>query len=172
MEMKQLLMYAVPIGIAGAVIYYFATKQPAAAGAAPVTAAPSQMLPAPQDTITRGLIPTDLGVNSWNFALLANTWNTVVNTTVPRGVKSIKFTGISYGGTNASQIRITAGTSVREVWPIKFVAGLQSQLWYDDSPSTALENQPVIIDVYATGAATETISIMGEVAEIRGRTIA
>lgn len=170
MKIKQLLTYAIPIAIGGAVIYYLVTRPPAVPPAAVPT--PPTMVPVPEGTITRGLIPADLGVTSWDFALLANQWNTVINTTVPRGVKSIKFQGVSFAGTNATQIRITAGAAVREIWSITRIPGLISQIWYDPSPSTATENQPVIVDVYSKGVATETVSLIGEVTEIRGRTIA
>jgi hypothetical protein len=55
---------------------------------------------------------------------------------------------------------------------LDWIAGLESQVFTDTSPSIAQQNQPVIIDVYAKAAATEGINIMGTVVERRGMVVA
>lgn len=167
---EKYLLYAIPLIGAAALVFYLMTKQQAAAPAAAPGQAVAQVLPS--NLVKRGLTPQDLGVTDFNLTALGAGWTNMVNTAVPQGIKEIKFTGLSYSGTLASQVRISAGTSMREYWPVRYIAGLISHVWYDDSPSVALENQPVVIDVNFTGAATEYIGLMGEVTEIRGRTVA
>jgi hypothetical protein len=146
------------------------------AGAANVTntllsMASQQLGLPPSELSVRGLRPQDLGLTTFNITAGGAGWTNVCTATVADNT-FIAFTGCSYGGTNFGQLRIQAGARYAEYWPLTFIAGLVSQLWYDDSPSIAQQNQPVIIDAYAKAAATESINIMGTVVEKRGLTIA
>ena len=183
-KMEQVLMYGIPIAIGGAIVYLLATKpvQAAAGAAAPQEAIKPgiegelmsmamRQLGLPQSEIViRGLRPQDLGINTFNVTAGGAGWATMANTAVADNT-FIAFTGCSYSGTNFAQLRITSGASVREYWPISFIAGLESQLWHDDSPSIAQQNQGVMIEAYAKAAGTEEINIMGVVAEKRGITL-
>lgn len=185
MRAEDLLKYGIPVVIVAAIMYLFATRQqaPAAAGA-PSAVTPvasgvegqlirmAQTQGAP-DYIVRSLTPTDLGLASWSVTAGGAGWTNMVNTTVA-DQRWIAITGVSYYEATplATQIRIQAGASMREYWPLTFIAGLQSHMWTDDTPPIAQQNQPVIIDVNFTGAATETISLMGIVVEKRGMTVA
>jgi len=184
-KMEKVIMYGIPIVIGGAIVYYLATKPAApaaAAGAAPqevmkpgiegeLMSMAMRQLGLPQSEIViRGLRPQDLGINTFNVAAAGAGWTTLANATVADNT-FIAFTGCSYSGTNFAQLRITSGASVREYWPISFIAGLESKLWHDDSPSIAQQNQPVMIEAYAKAAGTEEINIMGVVAEKRGITL-
>ena len=132
----------------------------------------SQQLGLPQsELVVRGLIPQDLGLITFSITAAGAGWTSVCNTATPDNT-FISLEGCSYGGTVFSQLRIQAGSRYVEYWPLTFISGLQNQLWYDDSPSVAQQNQPIIIDAYASGAGTENINIMGTVVEKRGITIA
>lgn len=154
----------------------FSGEMSSGATGAPLTllSIASQQLGIPPSELTvRGLRPEDLGLTtSWNFTSGAvNTWENWINTTVADN-RFIAFQGVSYAGTNFSQIRIQAGARYVEYWNLNFISGLVSKLWFDDSISIAEQNQPVVIDVISKAAlATESIDIIGTVVEKRGLTI-
>lgn len=189
MQIEKYVPYIVIGGLGIGILYYLVTR-PAPVAAAPAAAAPPTVvkpgiegilldmamkqtgLPE-SEIVIRGLRPQDLGLNNWSHtSVAANAWENMATGTVADST-FIAFTGVSYAGTNFSQLRITSGAAVREIWPIAFVAGLRDQLWHDNTPSIAQQNQPVIIDVIAkAGAATESVNIMGVVAEKRGMVVA
>ena len=185
----------------GAVIYYFLTQQPAPAavvagearsemvkvgmpsftGTPPATGAgsnllaiASQQLGIPQnELIMRSLRPEDIGLTT-SFAFTstaANTWENWVSTTIADNT-FIALTGVAYSGTTFRQMRIQAGARYVEYWPLSFISGLESQLWFDSSPPIVEQNQPLVIDIISTAAATEYPALMGTVVEKRGLVIA
>jgi len=124
------------------------------------------------ELVTRSLRPQDIGLTSWNHtSTAANVWDNFATATVADNT-FIAFGGVSYGGTNFSQMRINAGASVSGIWPLAFIAGLVSQVYYAPQPVIAQQNQPVIIDIISKGVATEAVNIMGTVVERAGITIA
>ena len=199
MKMEKALMYGIPIVVGGAIIYYLVTRPPAVPAATVPT--PAQVgipslgpvavpgvvktgiqgelmamamnqlgLPA-SEIVIRSLRPQDIGLTSFNHTSTgANVWDNFASATVADNT-FISFDGVSYGGTNFSQMRINAGARAVEYWPLAWIAGLRSQVFYDTSPSIAQQNQPVIIDINAKAVATENVSIMGTVAEKRGLVI-
>ena len=183
-NIEKYLPYIIIGGLGAAVLYYLSTKPALGGAAAPMVVEvkpgvqgnllqrASQQLGIPQsELVVRGLRPQDLGLVTWDITSVGAGWTSVANTAVADNT-FISFDGCSYGGTNFTQMRIQAGARYMEYWPLTFITGLESQLWYDDSPSIAQQNQSVIIDVYAKAGATETINLMGTVVERRGMVIA
>lgn len=120
----------------------------------------------------RGLIPLDLGLNTFDFALNPG-WNTVVSTSCANG-RFIMFTGLSYYSANpvATEVKLNLGSSASEVYGIQQVAYLENHTFTDTSPSIARQNYPIQIQVYASAAsASEPIIFSGVVVERRGMTI-
>jgi len=195
MDIKKYLPYIIAGGL-GIGIIYLVTRQQVAQQAAPQVQIPemgpvavpgvvktgvqgnllaiaSQQLGIPaSQLVVRSLRPEDLGLTaSFNVTAAGVGWTNMVNTAVADNT-FISFDGCSYGGTNFSQLRIQAGARTAEYWPLTWIAGLQSQVFYDTTPTIAQQLQPVIIDVYAKAAATESIDIMGTVVERRGMVVA
>ncbi len=188
-EDKKLLLIAGLVGAGAlAVLAYFMTKQPAApAIGAPVAAVPtvpvkvgvegqlidmaSKQLGVPREGLTvRGLSPTDLGLTSYNFALVLGA-NTIVSHTIADS-RFIAITGLTYVGAVASSMTVQAGGRMIEQYPVRFVAELEGATWHDTSPTIIQQNWPVTIVVTATGAATELISLRGVVVEKSGMVLA
>jgi len=185
-EEKKWMLITGLIG-AGALglIAFFLTRKPAvapptvAAPAAPVKvgieeqmiAAASKQLGVPREGLTvRGISPTDLGLTSFSFPLVAGA-NTIVNTTVADS-RFIAITDITYDGTVASSMTIQAGGRMAEMYPLRFIAELEGKTWHDATPTIIQQNTPVVITVQATGAATELISLRGIVVEKKGMVLA
>lgn len=193
---EKYLLYAISgIGIV-AFIYYLVTRQQAAVmpptpeapgtavGVPSYTGTPStdptgQLLALAQQqcglsgesVVVRGLRPQDLGLNNFMFtSTLVNTWENWVNATVA-DCTFIAITGISYGGTNFSQLRVQAGSSYVAYPNLAFISGLVSQIYFFPQPIIIEQNNPVIIDVISKAAATEGINLMGIVVEKRGMLI-
>ena len=123
----------------------------------------------PNELIVRGLRPADVGLTT-SFAFtstVANTWENWVSTTIADNT-FICINGVAYSGTTFSQMRIHAGAKYVEYWPLGFISGLESQIWFDASPPIVEQNQPLVIDIISTGAATEYPALMGTVVEKRG----
>ncbi|MHA1852600.1 MAG: hypothetical protein ACTSUF_03725 [Candidatus Heimdallarchaeaceae archaeon] len=194
MQIEKYIPYIIIGGVGLGIIYFLATRTPSqeqqpleteipvGPAAMPgviktgiqgqLLAMASKQLGIPSsELVVRSLRPQDLGLTDWNVTAAGAGWVTMANTTVADNT-FISFDGCSYGGTNFSQLRITAGARTAEYWMLDWIAGLESQVFYDTTPTIAQQNQPVIIDVYAKGAGTESINIMGTVVERRGMVVA
>lgn len=199
MKIERILMYAIPIVGAVALLYYLMTRPPTVAvpvtptppAAAPPVGVPSYVgVPAMDPTsqllamaeqqcgltgesvVVRGLRPQDLGINNFMFtSTLVNTWEAWINTTVA-DCTFIAITGISYLGTNFSQLRVQAGAAYVAYPNLAFISGLVSAIYFFPQPIIIEQNQPIMIDVISKAAATEGVSLMGIVAEKRGVVVA
>jgi len=190
-------MYLIPIVGVGAVLYYLMTKEQAIVSpVAPVTPisqavgvpsytgipstdATSQLLALAEQqcglsgdsVVVRSLRPQDLGLTSFSHTSTgANVWDNFASTTVA-DCTFIAIIGISYAGSNFSQMRVNAGASYVGYAPLAFVSGLVSQVHFFAQPLTAEQNQPIIIDIIAKAVATENVNLMGTVVEKRGMLI-
>ena len=191
-NMDDILKYGLPAVLGIGLLYFLSQRQQpvAVAAAAPITPPAVPGLPgivptgvsatlaqmaasqgAP-DYIIRPLIAQDLGLTDWSVTAAGAGWTNMINANVADQTW-IAITGVSYADTTptATQMRIQAGASYRQYWPLSFIAGLESAVWTAPSPVIAQQNQPVIIDVNFTAADTEIIVLMGVVAEKRGITI-
>ena len=128
----------------------------------------------PESELTvRSLLPLDVGLTTWSFNLTAvGGWNTVAAGNVASD-RFIAITGVSYAGTVAEQIRVTAASSTVAYFSIQHVPGITETHHIDISPIIVQQNQPVIIEVYSSAAAgTDEVILEGMTVEPRGRLLA
>ncbi|KKK53901.1 hypothetical protein LCGC14_3090120 [marine sediment metagenome] len=134
----------------------------------------SQQTGLPESELTvRSLLPLDVGLATWSFNLTAvGGWNTVAAGNVASD-RFIAITGVSYSGTVAEQIRISAASSTVAYFSIQHVPGITTTHHMDISPIIVQQNQPVIIEVYSSAAAgTDEVILEGMTVEPRGRLLA
>ena len=200
MKLKNYVPLLVVGGIAVGAIYFISRMQPVApvtpsagvpqppilsptfrgtpsvgavAGVTDIMAMAEQQLGLPRsELVMRGLRPEDLNLTtSWNFtSTAANTWENWFSTSVADNT-FIVIQGVSYGGTNFAQLRVSAAASTSAYFNLSFIAGLQSQLYYATVPVTAQQNQLIMGEVISKAVATESTNLMGTVIEKRGITI-
>ncbi len=128
----------------------------------------------PESELTvRSLLPLDVGLTTWTFNLTAvGGWNTVAAGNVASD-RFIALTGVSYSGTVAEQVRISAASSTVAYFSIQHVPGITETHHIDISPIIVQQNQPVIIEVYSSAAAgTDEVILEGMTVEPRGRLLA
>ncbi len=133
-----------------------------------------QQLGLPESELTiRSLLPLDVGLNTWTFNLPAiGGWNTVANTSVGDN-RFIAITGVSYAGTVAEQIRVTAASSVVAYFSIQHVPGITETHHIDITPIIVEQNEPIRIEIYSSAAAgTDEVSLEGITVEKRGMLLA
>ena len=133
-----------------------------------------QQLGLPQEELTiRSLLPLDVGLNTWTFNLPAiGGWNTVANTSVGDN-RFIAITGVSYAGTVAEQIRVTAASSIVAYFSIQHVPGITETHHIDIRPIIVEQNEPIRIEIYSSAAAgTDEVSLEGITVEKRGMLLA
>ena len=134
----------------------------------------SQQTGLPESELTvRSLLPLDVGLATWSFNLTAvGGWNTVAAGNVASD-RFIAITGVSYAGTVAEQIRVTAASSTVAYFSIQHLPGITTTHHMDISPIIVQQNQPVIIEVYSSAAAgTDEVILEGMTVEPRGRLLA
>jgi len=190
-ELTVLALIAAAIGVA-----YFIFKKPtevarapAVAGVPGVPVAPvappttiqgqlistaTQQLGLPESELTvRSLLPQDVGLNTWTFNLTGvGGWNTVANTNVGDN-RFIAITGVSYAGTVAEQIRVTAASSVVAYFSIQHVPGITETHHIDIRPIIVEQNEPVRIEIYSSAAAgADEVVLEGITVEKRGMVLA
>ena len=121
----------------------------------------------------RSLLPSDVGLTTWTFNLPAvGGWNTVANTNVGDN-RFIAITGVSYAGTVAEQIRVTAASSLVAFFSIQHVPEITETHHIDIRPIIVEQNEPVIIEIYSSAAAgADEVSLEGIVVERRGMLLA
>ena len=120
----------------------------------------------------RGLLPSDLGLTTYTFNLVAG-WNTIVNSSANN--KVIMLTGVTYSSATpvATEVKVYMGSSAVESWSIQGLSFREDPVYTDTTPSIAREDYPIRIQVYSSGvSAGETISFQGIVVEPRGITLA
>ena len=134
-----------------------------------------QQLGLSRDQLTiRSLRPDDLGLGStWSMNLAtANAWNTTVNTNVGDN-RFICLKSVSYSGTAAESVRITAGSSVVAEFNIQQIPGITTTHTARIREVVVEQNMPIRIEVYASAiAATDTLILSGTVVEKRGMVLA
>jgi len=124
----------------------------------------------PEESLTiRSLLPLDVGLNTWTFNLTGvGGWNTVANTNVLDN-RFIAITGVSYAGTVAEQIRVTAASSVVAYFSIQHVPGITETHHIDISPIIVQQNQPIRIEIYSSAAAgADEVILEGITVEPKG----
>ena len=192
---EKYLMYGIPI-IGGVALAYYLLTRPSAPAALPPTAPPAPEpavgvpsytgVPAtdPRGTllamaeqqcgltgdsvVIRGLRSQDFGLANWNHTSTgANVWDNFASATVG-DCTFIALTGISYSGSNFSQMRVQAGSSYVAYPSLAFISGLVSQIYFFPQPVYIEQNNPVVIDIIAKAVATEGVSLIGMVAEKKG----
>lgn len=139
--------------------------------------------------VVRQLRPQDLGVGSntahYNAAITANTWSTIVDTTIGDN----KFVGIygfviRTGSTNAAgelvptkpvleQVRITREGSIARYYNVKPINFFQCGIGYTDEPITVSQNTSIKIEGFSATSSTLSgnFDILGVVVEKKGMTI-
>ena len=134
-----------------------------------------QQLGLSRDQLTvRSLRPDDLGLGSiWSVNLTsANAWNTVINTNVGDN-RFICLKSVSYSGTAAEAIRVTAGGSVVLETNIQRIPGITTTHTASIRNVVVEQNMPIRIEVYASAvSATDQLIISGSVVEKRGMVLA
>lgn len=128
----------------------------------------------PEEGLTiRSLLASDIGLTTWSMNLsIANAWNTAVNTTVASD-RFIAITGVSYAGTSAESVRITAGGSRLAEFSIERIPGITTTHHIDIRPVIVEQNQNITIDVYASAiSTTDNVILEGITVEPRGRLLA
>jgi len=134
----------------------------------------TQQLGLPESELTvRSLLPQDVGLNTWTFNLTGvGGWNTVANTNVGDN-RFIAITGVSYAGTVAEQIRVTAASSVVAYFSIQHVPGITETHHIDIRPIIVEQNEPVRIEIYSSAAAgADEVVLEGITVEKRGMVLA
>ena len=130
-----------------------------------------QQLGLSRDQLTvRSLRPDDLGLGSiWSLNLAAVGWNTgVINTTVSDN-RFVCLKSISYSGTAAEAVRVTAGSSVVAEFNIEQIPGITTTHTASIPEIIVEQNLPIRVDVYASAiSATDNLIISGSVVEKRG----
>ncbi len=134
-----------------------------------------QQLGLSRDQLTvRSLRPNDLGLGSiWSVNLAnINAWNTVINTTVADN-RFICLKSISYSGTAAEAVRVTAGASVAAEFNIEQIPGITTTHTASIPNVVAEQNQNIRVEVYASAvSATDNLILSGVVVEKRGMVLA
>ncbi len=134
-----------------------------------------QQLGLPRSELTvRSLRPNDLGLGSiWSVNLAtAGAWNTVINTNVGDN-RFICLKSISYSGTAAEAIRVTAGGSVVLETNIQRIPGITTTHTASIREVLVEQNMPIRVEVYASAiSATDQLIISGSVVEKRGLLLA
>ena len=128
----------------------------------------------PQEELTvRSLLPLDVGLNTWTFNLPAiGGWNTVANTNVGDN-RFICLKSISYAGTAAESIRITAGSSVVMETSIERIPGITTTHTASIREVVVEQNMPIRVEVYASAiSGTDNLIISGTVVEKKGMVLA
>jgi len=129
----------------------------------------------PRSELTvRSLRPNDLGLgNTWSMNLAnAGAWNTTVNTTVADN-RFICLKSVSYSGTAAESIRVTAGASTVLETSIERIPGITTTHTASIPDIIVEQNQNITIQVYASAiSATDNLIISGVVVEKRGMVLA
>jgi len=134
-----------------------------------------QQLGLSRDQLTiRSLRPDDLGLGStWSMNLAsANAWNTTVNTNVGDN-RFICLKSVSYSGTAAESVRITAGSSRVAEFNIQQIPGITTTHTASIREVIVEQNMPIRIEVYASAiSATDTLILSGTVVEKKGMVLA
>ena len=128
----------------------------------------------PREELTvRNLRPEDLGLATWSMNLaVANAWNTTVNTNVADN-RFMCITGVSYAGSAAESVRVTAAGSTVAWFSIEQVPGITTTHHVDIRPILVEQNEPIRIEVYASAvSATDNVILEGAVVEKRGIVLA
>ena len=130
-----------------------------------------QQLGLPRSELTvRSLRPDDLGLGSiWSVNLaVANSWNTVINTTVADN-RFVCLKSVSYSGTAAESVRVIAGSSVVAEFSIEHIPGITTTHTASIQDIIVEQNLPIRIEVYASAiSATDNVILSGTVVEKRG----
>jgi len=130
-----------------------------------------QQLGLSRDQLTvRSLRPNDLGLGSvWSINLAnANAWNQVINTNVADN-RFICLKSVSYNGTAAESIRVTAGSSVVLETNIEQIPGITTTHTASIREVVVEQNMPIVVDVYASAvSATDNLILSGTVVEKKG----
>ena len=130
-----------------------------------------QQLGLSRDQLTvRSLRPNDVGLgNTWSMDLaVANSWNTTVNSAVADNT-FICLNSVSYSGTDAEAIRVTAGASVVAEFNIQRIPGISTTQTIRIPDIIIEQNEPIRIEVYASAiSATDAVIISGTVVEKMG----
>ena len=134
-----------------------------------------QQLGLPRSELTvRSLRPDDLGLGStWSMNLaVANAWNTVINTTVADN-RFICLKSVSYSGTAAESVRVTAGASTVAEFNIEHIPGITTTHTASIPEVIVEQNQNITICVYASAvSATDNLILSGSVVERAGMVLA
>ena len=134
-----------------------------------------QQLGLSRDQLTvRSLRPNDVGLgNTWSMNLAtANAWNTTVNSAVNDNT-FICLNSVSYSGTAAESIRVTAGASVVAEFNIQRVPGISTTQTIRIPDIIIEQNEPIRIEVYASAiSATDAVILSGTVVEKAGLVLA
>ena len=133
-----------------------------------------QQLGLSRDQLTvRSLRSNDLGLNTWSFNLAtAGAWNTVINANVGDN-RFICLKSVSYSGTAAESIRVTAGSSVVAEFSIESIPGVTTTHTASISDIIVEQNMPIRIEVYASAiSATDNVILSGSVVEKKGMVLA
>ena len=183
MTTKEWILIIATFGIAA----FFILRKPAdptvtAVGVPTVAAYPAgcegemiqmaeQQLGLSRDQLTvRSLRPNDLGLGSiWSVNLAnINSWNTVINTSIGSD-RFVCLKSVSYSGTAAESIRITAGGSVVLETNIERIPGITTTHTASIREVIVEQNQNIRIEVYASAvSATDNLIISGSVVERKG----
>jgi len=118
----------------------------------------------------RSLRPNDLGLGSiWSVNLAnAGAWNTVINSSVPSG-RFVCLKSVSYSGTAAEAIRVTAGASTVLETNIEMIPGITTSHTASIPDIIVEQNQNITVQVYASAvSATDNLILSGVVVEKRG----
>lgn len=118
-----------------------------------------------EELVTRGLIPSDFGLSYWGFDLTANMWNTLVSTSVPDQTW-VSIDGLSYAGDSVTELKVTAGGAVKEIWNVQFVSVLENKMWLDPTPTIVKQNQMLSISAYSKNTTSgDSIALLGTVVQ-------
>ncbi len=192
---KKETMWIIGAVVVGGVLYFLLKKpevvvRAPAVGVTGVPVAPSAQLPPgcqvqmimlaeqqlglSMDQLTvRSLRPDDLGLGStWSMNLAGIGWNTTVNTTVADNT-FICLNSVSYSGTAAESVRVTAGSSVVAEFNIERIPGITTTHTARIPDIIVEQNLPIRIEVYASAvSATDNVILSGTVVEKRGLLLA
>lgn len=125
-----------------------------------------------EELVVRGLIPSDLSLTTWNFDVTANSQNTLISTSVPDQTY-ILLEGVSYAGDSITELRLSGGASLREIWSIQFVPLTENKIWYDPTPTAVRANQSINVSAYSTKTTVgDSLSLIGTTVQRRGITTA
>lgn len=123
------------------------------------------------ELLSRGLLPSDLGVSGYSWSFSVNTgWNTIVDSSIGNK-RYVAITGVTYTGSNITQIKIHSGGSLAEIWDIESLGAFETPHYIDTTPTIMSEDDGVKIEVYAKASGTESIIFDGIVVEKKGMTV-